>query len=59
VSYVVNYIPAHRPAGNAEGLKPSEYVEIMAFLLKMHGHPAGHAPLTAAAANASTALMGP
>lgn len=59
VTYVWGYMTAHMPAGNANGLKPQEYVEIMAFLLKAHGHPAGTTPLTAAAANASKAYMGP
>jgi mono/diheme cytochrome c family protein len=58
VSYVWGYMTAHMPAGNANGLRPKEYVEIMAFLLKMHANPAGRKPLTAAAANASKAFMG-
>lgn len=59
VTYVWTYMTAHMPAGNAGALRPDEYLEIMAFLLKMHGNPAGIAPLTAKAAAASKALMGP
>jgi putative membrane protein len=59
VSYVWTYMTAHMPAGNAGGLRPSEYLEIMAFLLKTHGHAPGTAPLSSAAAAASKAFMGP
>jgi mono/diheme cytochrome c family protein len=59
VTYVWGYMTAHMPAGNANGLRPDEYLEIMAFLLKVHGHLAGRAPLTAPEAAASKALMGP
>jgi len=59
VSYVWTYMTAHMPAGNAGGLRPDEYLGIMAFLLKVHGHPPGAAPLSSAAAAASKAFMGP
>lgn len=59
VTYVYNYVTAHMPAGNAGGLSQKEYVEIMAFLLKVHRVPPGANALTAASANASKAMMGP
>ena len=59
VTYVWQYMTAHMPAGNAAGLRESEYLEIMAFLIKAHGHPPGPAPLRAKAALESKALMGP
>ncbi|MBV8530265.1 MAG: cytochrome c [Candidatus Eremiobacteraeota bacterium] len=59
VSYVWQYVTAHMPAGNAGGLSTTDYLEIMAFLLKAHGNPAGKAPLTPQAALASKALLGP
>jgi mono/diheme cytochrome c family protein len=59
VTYVWTYMTAHMPAGNANGLRPDEYLEIMAFLLKEHGNAPGHTALTANAAAASKALMGP
>ena len=59
VTYVWTYMTEHMPAGNANGLRHDEYLEIMAFLLKMHGNPAGASALTAKAATASKALMGP
>jgi mono/diheme cytochrome c family protein len=59
VSYVWNYALGHMPEGNAGGLPHADYVAIIAFLLKMHGHPAGASPLTEASANAAKALFGP
>ncbi len=59
VSYVWTYMTAHMPAGNAGGLRPEEYLEIMAFLMKTHGHAPGAAPLSARAAAGSKAFMGP
>jgi mono/diheme cytochrome c family protein len=58
VSYVWGYMTAHMPAGNADGLKPQQYLDIMAFLIQQHGHHAGSSPLTAPAAASSKALMG-
>lgn len=55
--YVFQYMTGHMPAGNADGLTSQQYVEIMAFLLSRHHHAPGK-PLTAAAANASQALLG-
>lgn len=57
VQYVFQYMTGHMPAGNADGLTSQQYVDIMAFLLSRHHHTAG-TPLTAAAANASQALLG-
>ncbi|HTV92919.1 MAG TPA: c-type cytochrome [Verrucomicrobiae bacterium] len=59
VSYVFSYMTASMPVGNAGGLRPAEYLDIMAFLLKVHGHASGAAPLTAAAAIDSKATLGP
>jgi cytochrome c oxidase assembly factor CtaG len=59
VQYVFGYMTAHMPAGNAGGLTSKQYVDIMAFLLFKHHHAAGSSPLTAAAANANKALIGP
>ncbi|HET6276343.1 MAG TPA: c-type cytochrome [Candidatus Cybelea sp.] len=58
VTYVWGYMTAHMPAGNAAGLKPREYLEIMAFLLKAHGNVPGKRALSATDAAASKALMG-
>ena len=57
VQYVFQYMTGHMPAGNADGLTSAQYVEIMAFLLSRHHHAPGTS-LTAAAANASQALLG-
>ncbi len=59
VSFVFSYMSAFMPAGNAHGLSPDDYLNIMAFLLKAHGHHAGGAALTAEAATNSKALLGP
>ena len=59
VGYIWGYMTAHMPAGNAGGLKVSEYLDILAFLLKMHGHAPSKTPLTAQAAVASKATFGP
>ncbi|MGA8473802.1 MAG: cytochrome c [Candidatus Cybelea sp.] len=59
VSFVFSYMSAFMPAGNAHGLSPDDYLNIMAFLLRAHGHHAGGAALTAEAATNSKALLGP
>ena len=59
IGYVWSYMTGHMPAGNSGGLSREEYVDIMAFLLQTHGHPAGRAALTPLSAQASTALLGP
>lgn len=59
VSFVFSYMSAFMPAGNAHGLSPDDYLNIMAFLLKAHGHHPGGAALTAEAATNSKALLGP
>lgn len=59
VTYVWGYMTAHMPAGNADGLRPQQYIDIMAFLMRQHGHRPGISSLTANAAAASKALMGP
>ena len=59
VSFVFSYMSAFMPAGNAHGLSPDDYLNIMAFLLKAHGHHPGGPALTAKAATNSKALLGP
>jgi polar amino acid transport system substrate-binding protein len=59
VSFVFSYMSAFMPAGNAHGLSPDDYLNILAFLLKAHGHHSGVAALTAKAATNSKALLGP
>ncbi len=59
VSFVFSYMSAFMPAGNAHGLPPDDYLNIMAFLLKAHGHHPGAAALTAKAATNSKAPLGP
>lgn len=58
VKYVYTYMTGHMPAGNAGGLSKDEYVDLMSFLLKMHGHAAGKSALTEDAAKNSKALLG-
>lgn len=58
VYYVYSYMRAHMPAGDAGALKTDEYIDIMAFMLKMHGHPAGGAALTDKTLMDSGALLG-
>lgn len=59
VGYVYTYMTGHMPVGNSGGLSRGEYLDIMAFLLKSHGHPPGKTALTAGSATASQALLGP
>lgn len=59
VQYVFTYMTGHMPVGNADGLSSQQYVDLMAFLLSRHHHAPGTQPLTAAAANASLAKLGP
>ncbi len=59
VSYVWQYMTAHMPAGDAGGMTTEEYLEILAFLLKAHGHAPASAPLTERAALESKAPFGP
>lgn len=58
VYYVYSYMQQHMPAGDAHALKKDEYIEIMAFMLKSHGHPAGTKPLTDTSLMNSGALLG-
>jgi len=58
VKYVYTYMTGHMPAGNAGGLSKDEYVDLMSFLLKMHGHAPGKRALTEDAAKNSKALLG-
>jgi len=58
IYYVFSYMQQHMPAGNANDLKPEQYVDIMAFLIQAHGHPPGKRALTAASASGSGALLG-
>ncbi len=41
------------PAGAPGSLKTSEYVQIVSFILKENGHPAGATALTAASAKSN------
>jgi len=59
VSFVFSYMTAFMPSGNANGLPPDTYLDIMAFLMQQHGHGAGGTALTAAAAKNSKAVLGP
>ncbi len=59
IKKVYAFATTQMPFGNAGGLPREEYVDIMAFLMQSHGHPAGTTPLTAAAAAGSLAKMGP
>lgn len=59
IGYVWSYMTAHMPVGNSGGLKPDEYLDIMAFIMKSHGHQPGKAMLTPNSAKASQALLGP
>ncbi len=59
VGYVWDYMTGHMPAGNAGGLRQDEYLDIMSFILKSHGHRPGKTMLTPESAKASQALLGP
>lgn len=58
VFYVYSYMQQHMPAGDASALKKDEYINIMAFLLKSQGHPAGHSALSEKTLMDSGALLG-
>ncbi len=58
VYYVYSYMMQHMPAGDADALRKDQYIDIMAFLLKAHGHPAGTKPLTNKSLLDSGALLG-
>lgn len=58
VYYVYTYMMQHMPAGDANALKKDEYINIMAFLLKAHGHPASNKALTDTSLMDSAALLG-
>jgi alcohol dehydrogenase (cytochrome c) len=59
VKAVYGYMSVTMPVGNAGGLASTDYANIMAFLLKAHGHHPGSAPLTPSVAADSSALVGP
>jgi polar amino acid transport system substrate-binding protein len=59
VSAVYAYTTTQMPVANAGGLSSADYVDIMAFLLREHGHRPGSAELTSSAAAESTTLLGP
>ncbi len=59
VGGVYGYMITTMPVGNAGGLRPTDYADIMAFLLKEHGHRPGSAELTSSVASDSTAMLGP
>lgn len=58
VSYVYSYMQQHMPAGDASALKKDEYIDIMAFLLKSQGHPAGASALNGKTLMNTAALLG-
>ncbi|HET9028643.1 MAG TPA: c-type cytochrome [Candidatus Aquilonibacter sp.] len=58
VYYVFSYMRQHMPAGDAGALRQDEYIDIMAFMLKSHGHPAGNNALTNKTLMDSGALLG-
>ena len=58
VYYVYSYMMQHMPSGDANALRKDQYINIMAFLLKSHGHPAGSKPLTGKTLMDSGALLG-
>jgi mono/diheme cytochrome c family protein len=58
VYYVYSYMMQHMPAGDANALRKDQYIDIMAFLLKSHGHPAGGKALTDKTLMDSGALLG-
>lgn len=59
VKYIYQYSLYQMPHGNPGALPKSVYVDIVAYLLKMHGNRPGKKALTPAVANSSTALFGP
>lgn len=59
VKYIYQYSLYQMPHGNPGALPKRVYVDIMAYLLEMHGNKPGKKPLTHAVANTSTALFGP
>lgn len=58
VQFAFQYMTAHMPAGNADGLTSAQYVALMAYILSRHHHAPSATPLTAKAANSSLALLG-
>jgi polar amino acid transport system substrate-binding protein len=52
------YITTMMPVGNAGGLKPAVYIELMAFILQANGHRPGSVKLTSAALKASSGKIG-
>lgn len=58
IYYVYTYITDHMPAGDAHALRQDEYVNIMAFVLKSQGHPAGRTALSDKSLRDSGALVG-
>lgn len=59
VNAVYGYMTTQMPVGNAGGLAPTDYADIMAYLLTVHGHRAGSTPLTPSVAATSSAVVGP
>lgn len=57
VKDVFDYMSAHMPHGNPEGLPERQYLAIMAFMLQAHGVPAGSRSLTKASVEADKRLM--
>jgi cytochrome c oxidase assembly factor CtaG len=59
VQYVFQYMTGHMPVGDADGLTAQQYLDLMAYIISQHHHAPATQPLTATAANASKALLGP
>lgn len=55
VGDIFTYMSTNMPFNNPGSLSHEQYVDIMAFILSRNGYHAGGAPLTFAAAEASTA----
>lgn len=58
VSAVYTYTTVQMPVGNAGGLKKSDYVKLMAFMLQNNGVPASKKPATPASLTALEVNIG-
>ncbi|HEY8322510.1 MAG TPA: c-type cytochrome [Candidatus Baltobacteraceae bacterium] len=58
VRTVYTFTTAQMPNGNAGGLPKETYLDIMAYLLRLHGNAPGTKPLTDADATNSLAVIG-
>ena len=59
VGDVFSWVSVQMPLNQPASLKKEQYVEIMAYLLKFNGYPAGSKPLSYDAANRSDLKMSP